>query len=61
MADAGDFESLASALMTFHYDPAYARSAKKETRRLLGSVLVTPLDDARQETAADAVKALIEP
>ena len=61
MADAGDFEALATALMAFHYDPAYARSAKKETRRLLGTVRVTPLDDSRQEAAADAVRALIEP
>lgn len=61
MAAAGDFEALATALMAFHYDPAYARSAKKEARRLLATIQVTPLDDARQEAAANAVKALIEP
>ncbi len=61
MIDAGDFEALATALMAFHYDPAYARSAKKETRRLLGTVQVTPLDEATQEAAADAVKAIIGP
>lgn len=60
MADAGDFESLASALMAFHYDPAYARSSKKQPRRLLGTIEVTPLDPGRQEAAADRVKALLE-
>ena len=38
LADAGEFEALALGLMELHYDPAYRRSSRKETRGLLGEV-----------------------
>jgi tRNA 2-selenouridine synthase len=59
MADAGDFTALATALIELHYDPAYARSAKRETRALLGAVEVGDLGSAAQEATADAVARLV--
>jgi tRNA 2-selenouridine synthase len=59
MIGAGDFEALATALMALHYDPAYARSSKKETRTRLGEVAVRPQDEASLDAAADAVADLV--
>ena len=58
LADAGEFETLAAALMALHYDPAYERSRKKHARPLLGSVALDPTDAASFESAADAIAAL---
>jgi tRNA 2-selenouridine synthase len=58
LADAGDFEALAQALIELHYDPAYARSSRKDARRVLGQVTMPGLDDAAQEAAADEVARL---
>lgn len=38
LAAEGAFEALADSLMEHHYDPAYTRSARKETRTTLGVV-----------------------
>jgi tRNA 2-selenouridine synthase len=57
LADAGEFATLAEALMTLHYDPAYARSGKKQSRPLLGSVALDPTDPASFAAATDAVVA----
>jgi len=59
MAETGGFEQLAAALIESHYDPAYARSAKRETRRLLGRVEAAPLDRARTARAADEIARLV--
>ena len=50
LADAGDFQALALALLEHHYDPAYARSARGRSR--LGVVEVGP-------DGADAVARLL--
>jgi tRNA 2-selenouridine synthase len=55
LADAGDHEALALALIEAHYDPAYARSARQETRALLGAVELEQVTDAGLAQAADAV------
>ena len=55
MADAGQFADLALALMTLHYDPAYARGRKKHPRRLIQTVALTPCDPKSQDAAADAI------
>ncbi len=59
MAEAGDFETLALELMATHYDPAYDRSSRKDTRRMIGAVEVEALDTAGQERAAQAIARLI--
>jgi tRNA 2-selenouridine synthase len=55
LADAGNFEALAETLIELHYDPAYARSAKKDGRRKLGVVEVADLGAADLARAADQV------
>jgi len=52
LADAGDFEALALALIELHYDPAYRRSRRKETRGLLGVVDAGGLEAADLDAAA---------
>lgn len=58
MADAGEFEALAAALMELHYDPAYARSAKNDARRTLGVVQAADLGPAGLARAADEIALL---
>ncbi|MGZ6014626.1 MAG: tRNA 2-selenouridine(34) synthase MnmH [Phenylobacterium sp.] len=52
LADAGAFDALALALMELHYDPAYRRSSRKETRPSLGRVDVGGLESADLDAAA---------
>jgi len=59
MIEAGDFRALALALMELHYDPAYARSARRETRARMAVVAVDPSSEAGLEAAADAVARLV--
>jgi tRNA 2-selenouridine synthase len=59
LAEAGELETLAAALIEAHYDPAYSRGAKAETRRQLGVVALEGLSDADQEAAADRIAALL--
>lgn len=53
------FDSLAEALMEVHYDPAYGRSSRQDTRPCLGTITPPNLEDAGQEAAADQIAALI--
>jgi tRNA 2-selenouridine synthase len=59
LAEAGEFETLAGELIEAHYDPAYARSSRIETRRSLGTVEMAGLSDADQTEAADRIAALV--
>jgi tRNA 2-selenouridine synthase len=59
LAANGAFVELAAELMEHHYDPAYARSSRKDERRRLGAVAMGSLDEAAQEAAADAVARLV--
>jgi tRNA 2-selenouridine synthase len=59
LADAGDFEALALALMELHYDPAYRRSSRKETRPSLGTVDLGGLEPADLDRAAAQVGRLV--
>ena len=61
LADAGQFEELALALMELHYDPAYRRSSRDDARPSLGTVEVGGLDPHDLDAAADRIAALIEP
>lgn len=55
LADAGDFQALALALMELHYDPAYRRSSRKDARPILGTVGLAGLAAADLDTAAGEV------
>nr|WP_233128307.1 tRNA 2-selenouridine(34) synthase MnmH [Maricaulis sp. W15] len=56
MAETGDFQTLAAALVTAHYDPAYDRARKRDGAPKRRSVLETAtLDDAALETLADRI------
>jgi tRNA 2-selenouridine synthase len=59
MAEAGDFASLAEALIELHYDPAYNRSSRKETRRSLGAVALSDLEPASRAAATDEIARLV--
>ena len=60
MADAGDFEALALALMELHYDPAYRRSRAADGRPSLGIVDVGGLEPGDLAAAADEVARRVE-
>ena len=59
MADAGALEELADALIELHYDPAYDRSSRKDSRPRLGMVEVDRLDAEGQDAAAAAILRLV--
>ena len=59
LADAGDFEALALALMELHYDPAYLRSSRKDARRSLGVVEAGAREPADLDAAAAEISRLI--
>jgi tRNA 2-selenouridine synthase len=57
LADAGQWENLALELMDLHYDPAYRRSAKRETRPKLGEAPMGALaPDDLDRAAAEVLK-----
>ncbi len=55
LADGGQFEALAGELMEVHYDPAYRRSSRKETRPKLGEIAMGALASADFERAAQDI------
>lgn len=55
LLDKKDFTAFASAMMRDHYDPAYARSRRIDSRAVLGQVSVEALDDTGQNRAADTI------
>ena len=59
LIDAGDFEALAAALMELHYDPAYARSSRRDDRVLLGRIEMSDLDSAEQDRVAAKIVELL--
>jgi tRNA 2-selenouridine synthase len=59
LAGAGEFEALAQALVELHYDPAYARSRKKDARPRLRTVALETLDEASLDSAADEVARVV--
>ena len=59
LAEAGELETLAAALIEAHYDPAYGRVAKLDTRPRLGSIEMAELSEADQERAADRIAEMI--
>jgi tRNA 2-selenouridine synthase len=59
LARSGQFEALAQALMQDHYDPAYQRSRREDSRRRLGVVEVEDLGPASQDVAAAKIAELV--
>ncbi|WP_372782507.1 tRNA 2-selenouridine(34) synthase MnmH [Phenylobacterium sp.] len=55
LADAGQFEALALALMELHYDPAYRRAVRKAGRPNLGVLDLAGLAPADLDAAADEI------
>jgi tRNA 2-selenouridine synthase len=60
LQDAKDYAGLAASLMQDHYDPSYAKSRRMEDRDVLAEVYAETLDDAGQDTAADAILKVVE-
>ena len=60
LADAGEFEALALALMELHYDPAYRRAALKTPRGGMGVVELAALDPSDLDAAATEIARRIE-
>ena len=56
---AGDHAALAEALMALHYDPAYARGRRKDSRPPLARIPTDALDDAAQSAVADRIAGLV--
>jgi tRNA 2-selenouridine synthase len=61
LARSGDFHALAESLIEAHYDPGYARSARRDARASLGEVALADLSPASRDAAADRILALLNP
>jgi tRNA 2-selenouridine synthase len=55
LANAGRYTDLAEEVLQLHYDPSYARSARRNPRDRLGEVELASLDEAEQDRAAVAI------
>jgi hypothetical protein len=60
MIERGDHLALAETLMDLHYDPAYARSSRKDGRARLGIVELEGLDADGIGEAARTVAGMVE-
>jgi tRNA 2-selenouridine synthase len=59
LAAKGDFRLLAESLIEAHYDPGYARSARRDEREILGEVALADLSITNREAAADRILGLL--
>jgi tRNA 2-selenouridine synthase len=60
LQDAQDYTGLSAALITDHYDPAYAKARHANQHRSLGTVIAETLDEGGLNKAADRVVAYIK-
>ena len=60
LAAAGAYTDLAAGLIEHHYDPAYERSRRKETRPCLEVVPVDDLEPADLDAAAARIAAIVD-
>jgi len=60
LAEAGAFTDLAAGLMEHHYDPAYERSQRKETRPCVELVSLGDLEPASLDAAAARIADCVE-
>jgi tRNA 2-selenouridine synthase len=56
---AGNHEALARALMTDHYDAAYAKSRAVHPHQILATLTTDRLDTDGQNALADAIMAIV--
>jgi tRNA 2-selenouridine synthase len=61
LAAAAAFTDLAAGLIEHHYDPAYERSRRKETRPCVGVVSLGDLEGASLDAAAARIAAIVDP
>ncbi len=59
MAHDGAFADLAASLIEIHYDPAYERSNRRDSRACLGEIDLAALDEEAQKSAADQIVRLV--
>ncbi len=59
MLKQGDMRALAAALMTDHYDPAYAKSRKNRSYNVIDQIDAGSLDDAGQLAVAEQIAAAV--
>lgn len=59
LAEAGEFEALAAALIELHYDPAYRRSGRRDDRPRLAAIEMPALSPADLAAAADRIAGLL--
>lgn len=59
LADAGDFEALAAALIELHYDPSYRRSARKEAHAPLASIEMAGVGQGDLAAAAEHIANIV--
>ena len=59
LADAGQFEALAAALIELHYDPSYGRSSRRDGRPQLAAIELQGLAAADLAAAADRIASLL--
>lgn len=59
LADAGDFQALAAALIELHYDPSYRRSSRDDAHVRLAALEMEGVGPADLATAADRIAALM--
>lgn len=59
LADAGEFLALTQEVVQSHYDPAYARSSRRDERRKLATVSLASLDPGAQEAAAQEIAHIV--
>lgn len=57
LARAGDYTALAAGLVEHHYDPAYARSRRKDPRPCAETIVLDDLDPASLDAAATRIAA----
>jgi tRNA 2-selenouridine synthase len=55
LADAGQFHDLVREVVERHYDPSYARSSNRDTRPRIETVMLSSLDEAERDRAADRI------
>lgn len=55
LAEAGDVQALAEALIAAHYDPAYARSARKVERERIARLEIAAVEPIEIDRAARAI------
>lgn len=60
LLQAGEFRALAAALMEQHYDAAYAKSRAADEHEILAELSSETLDEAGQNTLADAIVKLLK-